>query len=296
MICSTFMHYLFVGFAVSGDLPAAQAPAGTFGRGAIMITAHRGGARLWPEETLLAYRSAASRWPDAILEGDVHLSADGTVVMMHDATVDRTTDGTGPVDQLTLARLQALDAGYRFTLDRGKSYPYRGTGLKVPTLREVLNALPQQRFQIEIKGNEELAAATVKVVAQAKAQNRVLLASMDQGAVDRIRRDAPEIPTCLGVVDSSRLLAALRSADWGNYAPPGRMLAMPAGIVRSAKLTRADLERIKAKGVLVQFFTVNDPAQMRELIELGTDSIITDRPDLLAEIVSSLAKPASAAP
>lgn len=281
MIRAFIAHCLLMAFATDSTV---SAPAGAFGDGPILITAHRGGARLWPEETLLAYQSAASRWPDAILEGDVHLSADGAVVMMHDATVDRTTDGTGPVDQLPLARLKELDAGYRFTLDRGKSYPHRGMGLKVPTLREVLEALPDKRFQIEIKGNEELAAATVEVVVQAKAQTRVLLASMDQGAVARIRRAAPEIPTCLGVVDSSRLLAALRSEEWDNYAPPGCMLTLPAGIVRSARLTRPDLERIKAKGVLVQFFTVNDTAQMRELIELGADSIITDRPDLLAEL------------
>ena len=95
----------------------------------MLLGAHRGGRALWPENTVVAFRACAERWPDILLEGDLHLTADGHVVVLHDATVDRTTDGAGPVAGMTLEQVKQLDAGYRFTPDDGATFPWRGKGV-----------------------------------------------------------------------------------------------------------------------------------------------------------------------
>src|SRR5512142_834438 len=106
-----------------------------------LLVAHRGGAGLAPENTLPAFLSARDDWGADMIELDIHLTADGQVVVIHDPVVDRTTDGSGPVAAKTLAELRELDAGYRFTTTE-HSYPFRRQGVRIPLLAEVLEALP----------------------------------------------------------------------------------------------------------------------------------------------------------
>ena len=110
------------------------------------VIAHRGGRGLWPENTLHAFRNAHARGAD-VLEMDLRRTADGEIVVLHDATVERTTDGSGPVEGLTVGALQRLDAGHRWTADAGRTFPFRGRGITVPTLREVFVALPGARLK-----------------------------------------------------------------------------------------------------------------------------------------------------
>ena len=111
--------------------------------------AHRGGRQLWPENTLTAFRGAAAMGVD-VLEMDVHSSSDGVLVVLHDDTIDRTTDGMGLVHDYPLTALQALDAGYQWTADEGATYPFRGQGIAIPTLAEVLEAFPDAFLNVEI--------------------------------------------------------------------------------------------------------------------------------------------------
>src|SRR5215203_3240073 len=113
--------------------------------------AHRGGAEIAPENTLEGFREGL-RVGAGVLELDVHTTADGHVVVIHDAVIDRTTDGTGAVWEMTLAELKRLDAGYRFTRDRGATYPFRGEGVGIPTLEEVYDEFGDVPINIEIKG------------------------------------------------------------------------------------------------------------------------------------------------
>jgi glycerophosphoryl diester phosphodiesterase len=113
--------------------------------------AHRGGAKIVPENTLEGFREGL-RVGAGVLELDVHATADGHVVVIHDETVDRTTDGSGAVREMTLAEVKRLDAGYWFTPDGGKTYPYRGEGVRVPTLEEVYRQFPDVPINVEIKG------------------------------------------------------------------------------------------------------------------------------------------------
>src|SRR5688572_26020312 len=143
--------------------------------GAPLLVAHRGGARLAPENTLVAFTQAVERWRADILETDVHLSADGEVVVIHDPTVDRTTDGSGRVRDLPWAALRELDAGYRFRALDGSS-PFRGAGVRLPLLAELLERFPRMRINVECK-TAEAAAPLARVIERHGASHRVLIAA-----------------------------------------------------------------------------------------------------------------------
>ncbi|MFO0944967.1 MAG: glycerophosphodiester phosphodiesterase family protein [Planctomycetota bacterium] len=253
----------------------------------MLLGAHRGGLRLWPEETLLAYKSCSSLWPDVVLEGDAHLTADGVVVLNHDATVDRTTNGHGRVDRITWSEIEALDAGYRFTRDGGKTFPFRGKGLKIAKLGEVLASIPSHRFQIEIKGNSKLAEAVVKVVLEARAEDRVMLAAVDPAAMMKVRTLAPRIPTCYDIVGANVMIRTLREGDWKAYVPTDDVLAFSSSLMKTMRITPMEFKAIREKGIRIQFFTVNKRDEMSSLLALGADGILTDAPDVLAEVIAS---------
>src|SRR5688572_12268010 len=139
---------------------------------------HRGGALLAPENTLPAFRLAVERYRTQMLELDVHLSRDGEVVVAHDATLERCTNGAGPLAALTLAELQRLDAGFHFSPDAGRTFPFRGQDARIPTLREVLRAFPGLRINLELKPDSPGAEdALQKVLRQEGALERVCLGS-----------------------------------------------------------------------------------------------------------------------
>ncbi|MBP8132525.1 MAG: glycerophosphodiester phosphodiesterase, partial [Candidatus Hydrogenedentes bacterium] len=188
-------------------------------RASLRLCAHRGGSALWPENTLLAFTEVSKRFPGTLLESDARLTADGQVVLMHDETVDRTTNGHGEVSAMTLAELKALDAAWHFSPDGGQTFPCRGQGITVPTFAEALEALPESLFLIEIKGGAALPAAMVELLRRMGAQDRVILASFHEGLMGYIRKTAPEIATCFTYGSGIRMLQALRSGDWAGYTP-----------------------------------------------------------------------------
>lgn len=251
----------------------------------LRLGAHRGGRALWPEDTLFAYQRTIEKWPSALLEGDVHITADGEVVLMHDSTVERTTDGTGEIAVKTLAEMKALDAGYKFTADKGETFPYRGQGITVSTLGEVLQAIPDNRFMIEIKGGEHATQLTVDAIRAAGASNRVMLASMSPLYMHEVRTLAPEIATCYDYANALKMLTILRKGDWESYEPTDLMLAAEPTLIKQLSIVPSEIQAIREKGILYQVFTLNTEQAMREHIAIGLDSILTDRPDLLAGIL-----------
>lgn len=261
---------------------------GRFTRENIRICAHRGGKALWPENTILAYTESSKRFPKLLIEGDAQLTADGEVVLIHDDSVDRTTNGAGRVFQLTLAQLKELDAGYRFTTDGGATFPYRGQGITIPTFAEALAAVPDGLFLIEMKGGAQTPRIMAEVIRNAHAEDRVILASFHEGLMQKLKQAAPEIATCFTYGKGMQMLHALREGNWNEYKPPHLLLALPDDIQKNLKLTREEVAAIRAKGVLVQVHTVNDPAEMREFLDLGVDSIISDHPDVLERVLAEI--------
>lgn len=251
----------------------------------MVLGAHQGGGALWPGNTLVAFESAAAKWPDILLEGDLQLTADGHVVLLHDWTVDRTTNGAGPVARKTLAEVKALDAGYRFTLDGGKTYPYRGKGVTVPTLTEVLAALPGSRFLFELKHPLGLGDAVPPVIQAAHAEERVALASFSSPMMRRVRELDPRIITCYDVATGMEMVKALRNGAWAKYEPTAEILAIDEDMIRGFVLTPVDFRAIRDKGIAISIHTINSPAKMRSFIEMGVDCILTDRPDTLAGVL-----------
>lgn len=248
--------------------------------GAPLLIAHRGGGALAPEETLEAFASAEALGAD-VLELDVHSSADGEIVCLHDDTVDRTTDGTGAVTSLTLAQLAALDAGYRFTPDGGRTFPFRGQGVRVATLESVLRAHPRAWFSIEIKQTEpDLVDPVIGVLDATGMAGRVVVVAFSDATVTAVRARRPDILTGMGLGEMTRF-NALTDETEADYAPPTRIVQPPSAAVTSEVVSRAD-----RLGLRLHAWTVNDEPEMTRLLDLGVHGIMTDDPGLLAALLA----------
>jgi glycerophosphoryl diester phosphodiesterase len=241
--------------------------------------AHRGGVREFPEHTLFAYEGALAAGAD-VLEVDVHLSSDGELVVLHDATVDRTTDGEGSVAELDLESIQALDAAYWFTTDGGATYPERGMGHHIPTMREVFEAFPDAPYVIEIKPSSTLAAETLAaLIRELELEHQVAVASFSPPVVEELRVTAPEILTAF-TLGEAIAFATLAPASEGSYAPPTPLIQLPHD-----SATTEVVDRARRLGIRVHVFTVNDEVTMQAFIDRAVDGIMTDRPSLLSSLL-----------
>jgi glycerophosphoryl diester phosphodiesterase len=251
----------------------------------LLLGAHRGGAFLWPENTLVAFREVAAKFPDVLIETDARLTSDGAVLLLHDKTVDRTTDGAGELAAMTFEEARKLDAGYDFTPDGGATYPYRGKGIVIPTLQEALEALPQSHFLVELKGEPQLADAAIKIINDANAANRVLLASFVPETMARARELAPDMASCYDMKTGMGLITALRSDRWTEYQPESDVLSIDQRMLAQFKITQEEVAAIRAKGIVFQMHTINTRDDMVKFLDFGADSLLTDRPDVLVEVI-----------
>ena len=250
----------------------------------VLVIAHRGGRALGPEHTLQTFRRAVDVGVD-VLEMDVRLSVDGELVLHHDRTVNRTTDGSGPVDSLTRTQLQALDAGYRWQDDDG-SYPYRGQGYRMSTPTEVFEAFPDQRMLIEIKpGDPTAAAALCEAVRGAGMQDLVTVASFSTDIQRAFRAACPEvlISAAAGDMIGYELCHLLRLD--GLYAPDFELFQVPEQIGPLALVDKRFISVARQRNLPVQVWTVNEEEQMERLVDLGVDGIVTDHPVRLLNIL-----------
>ena len=239
------------------------------------IVGHRGNAAYAPENTLESFRQALAAGAECI-ELDVHLSADGIAVVIHDATLDRTTDATGAVAALPLTRIRQADAGARFSAD-GCSFPYRGAGLVVPTLEEVLRDLRDVPLLIEIK-TPRASAETRRLIEQYGAESRCVVESFDARALDAFRDS--RIAIGASSTDVKRLLHRVvtrlpaRALPYSVMCIPLRLRGIRVPIASLVRLTRP-------AGCLVHVWTINDPTVPRGLWDVGVRGIVTDDPGLM---------------
>ena len=250
--------------------------------------AHRGASALAPENTIEAFRLAVEAGAGG-LELDVHMTRDGHIVVIHDATVDRTTNGTGAVSEMTLDELRRLDAGHNFSPDGGPTHPYRGRGVRVPTLVEVLREFPKVAVNIEIKAATPGIDETVLgVLREANALGRVLVVSTRHATVKRFRRiSGGNVSTGasrweIGVfyISSRFRLEHLVRPAYDALQVPLRHRGIPL-------VTPRFLKAAHANGVRVDAWTINQADEMRRLLDLGVDVIMTDRPGTLAEVLEN---------
>ena len=263
-------------------MPSATHP--TFQRP--LVYAHRGGALLRPENTIEAFDNGIALGADG-LEIDVHLSRDGVAVVLHDSGLERTTDSRGPVNAFTAAELSRVDAGYWFQDAKNgpEEFPFRGRGVRIPTLRDVLRRYRAARFIIELKMNDpELAHRTIDEIKAADALDRVALGAFGGRVLRAARAYEPRIPTGAGTEETR--WALYRS--WIRW-PLGRTKYREFQVPERAGATVIVTPRFVAyahrAGIPVKVWTVDDPADMRRLLDWGADALITDRPDLASAVV-----------
>jgi len=248
--------------------------------------AHRGGALLAPENTLPAFRAAVQRWRTDVLELDVHASRDGELVVSHDPTVQRCTDGHGRIADHTLTELQRLDAGFRFSSDGGQTCPFRGQGVRMPSFREVLRAFPGTRMNVEVKTDAPGIESAVAALLRAEsAMNRVCLGSELDPLAVRLSEAAPEVCAFYPREALTELVLAIKSGAEPADDPRFQVLDMPLDYGEVRLVDGPFLEATARLGRWVNVWTVDDVDTMRTLVGLGVGGIMTDRPDLLREVL-----------
>lgn len=251
---------------------------------------HRGGAGIAPENTVVSLATALLYGAE-MLEFDVHLTADGQLVVMHDETVDRTTNGTGRIGEMTLQEIQALDAGYSFTPDGGATYPWRGAGVSAPTLAQVLGAFPDTPLLIELKSADpEIADATVALIDAVGAQDRVIVSSFHDQVIKRVREIAPEMTTGYSEAEALRfvILQRLGLAQFVKPVAPTMQLPEWHGPLRV--INPGLLRVLRRQGIELYAWTINDEETMERLLSLGVNGIITDYPDRLQRVLEAQAR------
>ncbi|MGH9046596.1 MAG: glycerophosphodiester phosphodiesterase [Acidimicrobiales bacterium] len=258
----------------------------------VLAYAHQGGAWSWPSSTLFAMRNAVAAGAPA-LELDAHGTKDGYVVVCHDPTVDRTTNGTGAIADLTLSEVQSLDSAYWFipgadvTPGRPESdYPYRGrsdtdTEFRIASLAEVLEAFPDVILNLDIKQSAPVVAPYEKAVADLLAEfgrsDDVIVTSFDDDVTETFSSFAPDVPTSAGTVGTA---AFWRAVSHDQEPPPTSAVAFQVP-ERYGDIVLVDGRFVQAAhrhGVAVHVWTVNDTESMQRLVDLDVDGIISDLP------------------
>ncbi|MEF2278574.1 glycerophosphodiester phosphodiesterase [Deinococcus sp. YIM 134068] len=269
---------------LAGCRPAGP-PPNSFVTGRTLNIAHQGGEALRPSNTLEAYRHAAALGVN-MLEMDMHATRDGALVLSHDATLDRLTNTRGRITDMTLEQVLAADAGYTFTNDGGRTFPYRGQGVRVAQLSQVLAEFPTLPMTIELKQETPSIAATFcRVLREAGATSRVTAASFSDRALGEFRRACPEVMTSM-TARELRPAVLLGKVGLSRLARlPGRVAQVPVRAGGITVVTPAFVRAMHARGVAVQVWTINDPEEMRRLTRMGVDGIITDRPDMLSKVL-----------
>ena len=248
-----------------------------------LVFAHRGGGSLAPENTVEAFDNGLALGADG-LELDVHLSRDGAVVVHHDSTVDRTTNGRGRISAHTADELARLDAGYHFAREDGR-LPYRGRGIGVPTLAAILARHRDVRIIVELKGHvPELAAAAIELVRRADALDRVCFGSSGLRVLRAARAMEPGLAT--SAAREEVRWALYRSwCRWPVRRPPYAGFQVPEWSGGTRVVSRRFVDMAHRANLAVQVWTVDRADDARRLLEWGVDALITDRPDLLVPIV-----------
>lgn len=254
--------------------------------------AHRGGGGLWPENTIEAFLGARELGCSH-LETDLRMTRDGEIVVIHDARLERTTNGSGEVAEHTLAELKRLDAGYHFSPD-GASFPRRGSGLTIPTFRELLEAAPGVRFNVEIKerGSHDLPRALLGQIEQEALTERIVVAAERHHLMQEFRRlSEGRVATSASRRECLQFWLASRSKLTSLLRPAYQALQIPVQVGRVALLTPRLIEAAHRAGVAVHVWTINDAAEMHRLLDLGVDGLMSDYPDRLRSVVLARSRP-----
>jgi glycerophosphoryl diester phosphodiesterase len=255
-----------------------------------LVIAHQGGELLAPSNTITAFTRAAEMGVD-VLETDIHITKDGYLVTIHDPSVDRTTNGKGNVADLTLAEIQALDAGYHFK-DLEGNYSYRGKGVYIPSVEELFQTFKDIKIEIEIKDDnpperiEEIASKLWNLIEEYQMEKKILIASFDQDILNIFEKYAKgRTATSAGRQEVKNFVVTHKFLLRNLYVPKVDALQIP---VEDSGFDLTDQRLIDGAhrlGMDIHYWTIDDPETMEKLIEAGADGILTNRPDLLLQLL-----------
>ncbi|HYK71738.1 MAG TPA: glycerophosphodiester phosphodiesterase [Pseudoneobacillus sp.] len=258
-----------------------------------LVIAHQGGELLAPSNTMMAFQHAVDLGVD-VLETDIHITKDGELVTIHDPSVDRTTNGTGLVSELTLEEVQKLDAGYHFKDLNGKQ-SYRGKGAYIPTVEELFKAFPSMRMVIEIKDDNpperinEISEKLWKLIQDYKKENEIIVASFDQKIVDHFQEISNGKVAMAAGESEIRKFIILKKFFLANlYRPKADAFQIPTEASIFNLATPSVIKEAKRRNVNVQYWTIDDKETMKTLLQNGANGIMTNRPDLLLEVMDEM--------
>jgi glycerophosphoryl diester phosphodiesterase len=235
----------------------------------VLVIAHRGGRGLWPENTLYAFERAAELGVD-VLEMDIHSSSDGVLVTMHDDTTE----------------LKKLDAGYNWTNDEGKTYPFRGQGITVPALEEIFSSFPDQRLNIEIKQVQpSIVEPFCQMIRDYGREETVLVGSFDAGTVEDFRDECPGVATSTTEPEVRNFFILNTLFLGALYQAPAEAFQVPEYDNDLHVVTGRFVSGAKNHNMDVHVWTVNEKDDMQRLLDLSVDGIITDYPDRLFDVL-----------
>lgn len=260
-----------------------------------LLLAHQGGELLAPTNTMAAFDMAHTIGGTNFLDIDVHMTKDGHLVGIHDETVDRTTNGHGRVDSFTLAELQELDAGYHFQDLQGE-YSYRGKGVRIAALEEIFSKYGDTYYlHFEIKdtypkgGPSQIEEKLWALVQKYHMEKKVIVASFQQGIVDRFNQLAGgAVIMGAGKAEITQFVLAHKFGMPGFYRRKSHVLEIPTSSSGFNLKDRRLINGAHRLGMEVYYWTIDDKAEMKELLEMGADGLFTNRPDLLKELLAEM--------
>lgn len=254
---------------------------------------HRGGSALYPENTIYAFKQSVKCFGSEVLELDIHMSQDGELIVIHDETLDRTTNGSGRVRDMSLAQIKRLNAGYSFTLDGGKTYPCRNKGLTVPTLKEVFSSFAGMRVGINIeikKPYPNIEKKLYNLITACDMIDKVLVNSGYSMVLRRFRRlNKSGVCTGADFFDSFCAFTLSKLKLYKLYNTTAQALQLPLRFRGKFKVVTEDMvELCRQNKLKLHVWTINSIKDMDKLIAMGVDGIMTDYPNKLCKLAPKL--------
>ncbi len=258
-----------------------------------LVIAHAGGQGLRPSNTLAAFAHSAGLGCD-VLEMDLRLTRDGVLVVIHDETIDRTSDGQGRVIDFTVGELKQRNFGYKFK-DQAGARPYRDQPVPIPTLEEVFTRFPQMPMVVELKdrtaNGAKAATVLTELIRRFDREARTMVAAFDDATLDEFRRvSAGRVFTASPMERTRRFV--LYNRAWLDWLAPtvDQALQIPVAAAGFQLDTPHLLSAAHRRNLAVHYWTVNDPTEMKRLIALGADGLMTDYPDRLLAVLKEIGR------
>jgi glycerophosphoryl diester phosphodiesterase len=286
--------FMFISYILLNYGPAPKRPEHPFFESdRPLVIAHQGGELLAPSNTMTAFQQAVDLGVD-VLEFDIHITKDGHLVTIHDPTVDRTTNGSGFVHELSLNEIQALDAGYHFE-DLDGDFSYRGKGVYIPTLEEVFKSFPNMRMVIEIKDDnpsskiKEISEKLWGLIQKYNKENQVVVASFDQKILDQFNQISEGKVALSAGEEEIKKFVILKKLFLANlYRPSADAFQIPTKQSFINLASPSIMKEAQRRNVHIQYWTIDDKETMRSLLKDGANGIITNRPDLMLEVLEEM--------